>query len=384
MRYATNKIIINPQVPVKQYGHIQQVNPVSKVNDDLYARIFAIETDDIIFINVSCDVLGLSYDYTKTIRDNVRKYFNKEIYLILSATHTHYSGDTQNETFKKQLIKQISEAIKELNFNEAELTYTYKKIPYQEVGTSRISNHNALVILNLIQLYADDKEIIDIINYNCHPTILSADNTDFFSADYVGYCLSLLNNDNNIFNTFWQGAAGDVSCRFTRKDQTYNSVKELGKKLYDKIIELKKIPANHYPLNNILITEKAIPTTVDFTEIDLSSLPTNISEREKETIEVGKIIRKKLQNAERIIQKEMTLTKLDLGFIKIIFAPNELFSYYLSIVNDNNTVLVCYSNGYSPYVTPINETILTYETFWDILDKNTKQKLIDTLKEFSK
>ncbi|MDO4377839.1 MAG: hypothetical protein Q4C64_01640 [Erysipelotrichia bacterium] len=383
MRYATEKIIINPQHPVKQAGHLQQVNPVSKVNDDLSAHIFALETENNIFINISCDVLGFTYDYTEEIKKQVKNAFDKDIYLVLSATHTHYSGDTTDKTYHQQLIGQIVQAIKQLHFNDGNLSYTYRSVPYEEVGTSRISNHKALVILNLLEIFDNDQEIINIINYNCHPTILSADNTDFFSAEYVGYCLNLLNEENKCFNTFWQGAAGDVSCRFTRKGQTYDDVKELGTKLFNKIEQLKNQPATHYPLNSFTLTEKVIPVNIDLNEIDLSALPKNLSPREMETIGFGKIMRQKIQNHQRVLQKEMILTKLDLKHVKIIFAPNELFSYYLSLVNDHNTILVCYSNGYSPYVTPINEMLLTYETFLDVLDHQTKQELVDTLKNFA-
>ena len=38
MRYAFKQFVINPIEPVKQAGHIQQVDPVSEVHDDLHAR----------------------------------------------------------------------------------------------------------------------------------------------------------------------------------------------------------------------------------------------------------------------------------------------------------------------------------------------------------
>ncbi len=383
MRYAFSRIIIDPNKPVKQSGHLQQVNPISKVNDHLHARLFALEDDEKIFINISCDVLGFLYNYTTEILENIKDSFDKPVRLILSATHTHYSGDTTNTAYHEQLVAQLTQAIKELKFTTADLTYTYRKIPYQEVGTSRITNHQALVILNLVEIFDKDKLIANIINYNCHPTILSADETDFFSAEYVGYFLEKLTEKEGCFSTFLQGAAGDVSTRFTRSGQHYQDVIELATKLYEKVLELKQSKATHYSLDNFTIKEKVIETKCSFEDIDLSNLPANLSARELETIEFGKIVRSKLKEHPEKLQKEMILTRLTLGKLKIIFAPNELFSYYLSLVNDNNTILVCYSNGYSPYVTPINKTLLTYETFTDVLTKETKQQLVDTLIEFS-
>ena len=237
--------------------------------------------------------------------------------------------------------------------------------------------------LNLIEIFNNDEKIINIVNYNCHPTILSSDKTDFFSAEYVGYLLEKLSEKDGCFSTFLQGAAGDVSTRFTRNGQSYDDVSHLGDILFNKLIEMEDSKTPRLTINNFSIKEKIIKTESSFENIDLSSLPSNLSQRELETIEYGKIVRNNLKNHPENLQKEMILTRIALCDLKMIFAPNELFSYYLSIININNSVLSCYSNGYSPYVTPINETLLTYETFTDVLTKETKQKLIDTLIEFS-
>ena len=43
-------------------------------------------------------------------------------------------------------------------------------------------------------------------------------------------------------------------------------------------------------------------------------------------------------------------------------------------------LLVSYSNGYGPYVLPIDFKYITYEMFTDTLTKETKERIIETFK----
>ena len=43
-------------------------------------------------------------------------------------------------------------------------------------------------------------------------------------------------------------------------------------------------------------------------------------------------------------------------------------------------ILVSYSNGYGPYVLPIDFKYITYEMFTDTLTRQTKENIIEILK----
>ena len=43
-------------------------------------------------------------------------------------------------------------------------------------------------------------------------------------------------------------------------------------------------------------------------------------------------------------------------------------------------MLVSYSNGYGPYILPLDFEFITYEMFTDTLTRATKEKIIETLK----
>ena len=82
-----------------------------------------------------------------------------------------------------------------------------------------------------------------------------------------------------------------------------------------------------------------------------------------------------------LVNKSAILAKLSLGKDKILFYPNEIFSAYLDYINKDDTVFVSYSNGYGPYILPLDFPYITYEMFTDTLDRDTKERIIKALKE---
>ena len=122
----------------------------------------------------------------------------------------------------------------------------------------------------------------------------------------------------------------------------------------------------------------------EFTPIDLSKIRSDLSERELETIRLGQIERAKLEKKKSEIFNTLIhdaiITALELGPVKIIFFPNEIFSAYADFIDPDREILISYSNGYGPYVLPIDFAYITYEMFTDTLTRSSKEKIIDILK----
>lgn len=379
MKYQTSTIVINPDHPTTQAGHIQQTYLVDKVNDDLHARILVL-VQDITWIHISVDNLGIPLEFNKKLQSALSEYFNTNVHLTISATHSHHCASSKDELYLEELYHKLLNHMKIMELKETDnLQVSYKYEFFDKVGTSRISNSvTKNIFIQLVELYDHDKLVADLITYNTHPTILQAE-TPFFSADYPGYFLSKLNEkEPDVFHSFTQGAAGDVSTRFNRKSQDYDGVIDLATKLYDKVLELKAKPSTKSELK-LSYESIIIPLEHEFTEIDLSNIPDNITDRERQTIEYGQIMRQRLSENPENLTKEVMLSKVSFGEISYIFCPNELFSCYIDEIDVNKTILVCYSNGYSPYVTGYKSHIITYEVFTDTLTDETKLKLIAQL-----
>ena len=385
MKYSFTKININSPFPTTQCGHSCQTEKLSEFHDPLYARVSAFQNDKIWIIHYSFDLLAFDLEHRNKLEEKLQEYYqDKRIRVITSATHTHYANSVRDPEYVKYLFDLLCQETMKMEYREVhDVTTTYQRLHTTAIGKSRISAYETgLENLCLIRFYEEEKNFFNIIYYNCHPTILQA-NVPYFSAEYPGYVLHKLEeNDPDCDFTFFQGAAGDISSRFVRDGQDYDALMKLGDRLYDDILSLM----NENPEKKALTLDyKEVPIRYDheFRPIDLSRIRSDLSEREMETIRLGQIERAKLEKTANMIFgkliEEALIVSLDLGSVKIIFFPNEIFSHYMSYIDLDKEMLVSYSNGYGPYVLPIDFEYITYEMFTDTLTRETKEKIIEIL-----
>ena len=128
--------------------------------------------------------------------------------------------------------------------------------------------------------------------------------------------------------------------------------------------------------------ERTIPLSHTFAPIDMGEMPQDLSEREKLTIGYGQIMRKRLEDAPEKLKKEILLSCMDFGGVRIVFAPNEMFSWWRTQVDDSFCALVCYSNGDAPYMTGPGQYLLTYETFTDTVTDDSKQEIVRVIRQW--
>lgn len=384
MKIAYSKICINPSFPIKQAGFIQQVNPIYNFHDDLHARILAFDDGEKIAYHVSMDILGSPYEIQDSLKQELERRIKRPLSLTISATHTHFSGNQKDVRFQGEVMTKLLHAIEYLKFEEDTYSISYQCVPFTEVGTSRISNHEAKVLLQLFTIYKKEEPLFGIIVHNCHPTIHGG-LTPYFTSEYPGYATEELKRRYPHMDfTFIQGAAGDVSTRFTRPSQDYDGVIYLGNKLVNKVESLMKEEKEIKPLDNIVYDYEFLPLKHEFNPIDISNLPANLTDREIETIHVGAKVREELSHKLENLAKQVLISKLELGPYKIVFCPNEAFSSYIDNIDITKCALAGYSNGYSPYITGINDDFITYEKFTDTVTKETKEKYNAILAKFGK
>lgn len=385
MRFATARTSINPPFPVTQAGHISQVTELTEVHDNLEARLLYLENEDFIWIHASCDNLGLDISIQKRVEDELSTFFNKTTHVTVSTTHSHHCGSPRNPKYAEFVCDTIIEAAKLLIIEEVgDLEVAYSTCFFDEVGKSRISHHTSeSTAVDLFEIKKEGEVIADIIIHNVHPTILQA-NTPYFSAEYPGYMLRRMNEtEPDVFHTFIQGADGDNSTRFTRPSQDYTAVEALGEKLFVKVMEMKKEEVASFPLK-LHFESRIIPLKHEFEPIDMGTLPDDLSERELETIGFGQIMRQRLKDNPQNLKKEIMLSCVDFGSSRILFMPNEMFSWWRTQVDDSFCALGCYSNGYAPYMCGPDQHLLTYETFTDTVTRECKLNIVQLLNQWGK
>ena len=386
MKYSFKKINIESPFPTTQCGHSSQVNELFEYHDHLYARVVSFKDDNNWIFHLSMDLLAFDLTNRNIIQNYLRNYYKDEsIHVITSTTHTHYANSVRNPKYVEYLINLLKQELITMEYKDIDdVSTTYQRMHCNAVGKSRISgyetNHE---YLSLIRFYSCDDNFLNIVYYNCHPTILHA-NVPYFSSEYPGYVLKKLeDNYPSIDFTFIQGAAGDISSRFVRSGQDYQALSELGDNLYDQINGLMNQSIDKVALK-LVYKEVDLEYEHEFTPIDLSKVRQDLSERELETIKIGQQMRQKLEEKNNPIFttliKDIVIASLDIASVKLIFFPNEIFSEYMNYLDLDHQLLVSYSNGYGPYVLPIDFKHITYEMFTDTLTRKTKEKIIEIFK----
>ncbi|MBQ6560104.1 MAG: hypothetical protein IJL85_04665 [Erysipelotrichaceae bacterium] len=384
MRYAFKKINIAAPFPTRQCGHSSQTYELSDYHDPLYARVTSFKDDENWLIHFSMDLLAFDLTGRNELQDYLREYYQDDrIHVITSTTHTHYANDVRNDRYVEYLLDLLKKETVTMEYRDTgNISVSFQKRHSEAVGKSRISGYETgNEYLGLIRFYEKDQNILNLLYCNCHPTILNA-NVPYFSAEYPGYVLKKLEDTYPETDfTFIQGAAGDISSRFVRSGQDYEALKECGDRLYMEIQELFKKDVQKEPLN---LSYKEIPFAYEheFTPIDLSKMRADLSDREKETIAIGQQVRAQMESSGSPLfgapTQEIIISALDLGPVKLVFYPNEIFTEYMNHLKENE-LLVSYSNGYGPYILPPDFAYVTYEMFLDTLTRETKERLIRVL-----
>ncbi len=386
MEYAFLKIDIRSPFPTTQCGHSCQVEKLSDYHDPLYARVFALRDENVFIIHFSFDLLAFDLEHRNELQDYFRSYYQDDnLHLVTSATHTHYANSVRDPDYVKYLCDLLKKETVKLRFSKIDdVSVSFDRMHSTAIGRSRISGYETNnEYLSLIRFYQKEHNFFSILYYNCHPTILKAD-TPYFSAEYPGYVLSQLEQAcPDCDFTFLQGAAGDISSRFVRDGQDYEALRKLGDALLkDLSLLLEKEPVKH-PLR-LSYQEKEILFEHEFVPIDLSGIRSDLSKRELETIRIGQQERKKLEERNNAIFgspiDKAIVSALDLCAVRLIFFPNEIFSQYMDYTDQKHELLVSYSNGYGPYVLPIDFGFITYEMFTDTLTRKSQERIIETLK----
>jgi hypothetical protein len=112
------------------------------------------------------------------------------------------------------------------------------------IGLNRNDPEHGLVDREVLVLRVDDeagKPLAVLMNYGCHPTVLGYKNL-LFSADYPGAARAALRQVylDTLF-LYTNGASGDVSTRFTRRDQSFTEVVRMGRLLAGEVLKVMQL-----------------------------------------------------------------------------------------------------------------------------------------------
>jgi neutral ceramidase len=196
-----------------------------------------------------------------------------------------------------------------------------------------------------------------LVHFACHPTILGADNL-LISADFPGALRRALKSEiagQPPVILFANGAAGDVSTRFTRISQDYAEVERVGVGLAAGAVAAL---ANARPIDGPIRYERQTvilpPRTLTApSELERVTRSTSAAERRKaETRAQGAALLTRLVKAgPYAIRSTLDVEVWCLGDLALVAIPGELFaSLGARITGAFPTLGFGYANGYAGYL----------------------------------
>jgi neutral ceramidase len=237
-------------IPMEGYGAREQVS--QGVHDPLHAELLLFEGSSQRILLISLDLLGIRLPITEAVRAGIEQATGipaNGIMLACSHTHsgpagflpdlpglkTHSAPEYQLAVIEK-VIQAAEEAVQRLK--PVRIGWASGRV--RGIGTNRNEPLSASLDDELLILRVEDPTgtpLAVVMNYGCHPTVLGHENL-MLSADFPGATRAALQKvyPETVF-LFTNGASGDISTRFTRREQTFAEVTRIGYILAGGVLE---------------------------------------------------------------------------------------------------------------------------------------------------
>jgi len=378
-------------------GYIERVGRAVGVHDDIYLRLLALESGDACLALVSLDLLGVD-EYMASDIEKLSKILGR-CTVIAAATHTHSAPATlfrnpllsMGARFDPEYYSQFVETAKE-SFEECSSTWSELKraevyeVSIRGVATDRNNPSRTIDDRATLILFRSASGDYAILNYAMHPTVLGPEN-NLISRDLAGAAVDLVERLLNVKTLFINGAAANISTRFTRRSRTFEEVYRLGKLLAEQVAEVVRSGSGHV-INTASISAES--RRFSFRVAPKSELKRRAEE----------VYRKYRGASERVPQLEAaeflnavldllpssieaSVVKASMGDLKLYTWPGELHSdVSLSLrrrLGSGVLALACYANGYIGYVSADEGEL--YESLMQVVLEEDVRKALGFLFE---
>lgn len=247
------QIDITPPVgtPLEGYGAREGVS--RGVHDPLVAQLLLLKSDETQVALICLDLLGVGSAFTHRVRDGIEEATGvPREGILLACSHTHAGPAGYIDELPGLPVSSDPELqrITSRQLTGAAIWAQQKLEParlgvgkgiVEGIGRNRNDPEHGAVDEELVLLRVDDVEgrpMAVMMNYGCHPTVLGYQNL-LISADFPGAARSALRKvfPRTVFS-FTNGASGDVSTRFTRREQTFTEVERMGNMLAGEVLKV--------------------------------------------------------------------------------------------------------------------------------------------------
>ncbi len=379
------EIDITPPVGSGFDGYSARQGTSLGVHDPLLAQLLLLRLGNAQIVLISLDLLGVGLAFTQWVRDGIQQAIGvPSECTLLACSHTHSGAagfmpaqpglsQYQDLDLQHQVADRLIGAAIWAQGRVQPARLGVGRGRLDGIGLNRNDPEKGLVDTGVTVLLVQDeggKPLAVMLNYGCHPTVLGYQNL-FFSADYPGAARSTLRKiyPDTVF-LYTNGASGDVSTRFTRRDQSFAEVERMGRILAGETLKLMQT----------IITQPAAKLGGQVSPVELKFRqfpPPDVTQRELERLQAKLETLKAAQAPHGEIRRAITRVEgatgqallakelagrsnnqsqihiLEIGGLSLVGLPGEPFTRtVLDIKNQSPypyTAVVSYANDYQGY-----------------------------------
>lgn len=388
----------------------------SRVNDDLYATAVAFSDGKTKTVVITLDVVYISNSmYDAIIKDIVAKTGLPKENIYIHSTHNHsspnyvlaeQSTDTAAKKWRTDVIAKVPVAAKNAldDLKNAEI-YTGSSYTSGLNMVRRSGYHQATdTQLQVIRFVREGAKDIVLANWQAHPA--SSVNSGAITADYIGEFRRLVEQKNDVYFAYFNGANGNLNVNIRGNYATsLEGVKSVGVSLADKLNTILASSNIMKKVNSGSVEVRETVCAVDIAPVD-SAMKSKVLELYSqgnvnnssaqsiglESVYVLRALKSRIDlTANGASTQDIKLWALSFGDVAFVFAPYEMFDDNgVQIKKDSpfKTTFICTvsgggNNGYIPSEGEFGKNI--YEVSVCLYSKGTGEKLADsfvnTLKE---
>jgi hypothetical protein len=396
---------ITPELPCWLGGYAARGAPAQAIHDPLYARALALGSVTSPFILIMCDLLAISDELLHEARRRSELLLPGSIVWV-GATHTHSGpaippssfipangtaslqqfgvdlsmpeqGAHMVERIVSALVQAAQDAVVRMHMVEA----AWVSAQTHEVVTNRdhpgIGEDTSLDLLCLYEISqgqpvpAQRLQLPAAVvgSFPCHPTVMGAENLKV-SADLPGAFRRQLRAlcGTTIWVMLTTGAAGDMSTRYTRHDQSFQELERLGGLLAQQAFEMW---AHIRPLQLasglacVTAVEPAMKSPEDADALELHAMTVQAEMQKElqagnaahartlETILQGIQAAKRAVVEQPAVPRRVELSTIIFGELALLAVPGELYNRLGVEIKRKvagPVLLLGYTNGYVGYL----------------------------------
>lgn len=379
MRIGFWKEDITPPIGVELGGYAGY-RPCTGIHDPLWCRCVVLEQHGRRYALVQMDLMCVDEPFCARLALTLAPLGITRERLLATAIHTHsapcgvvpgkgrlgnislpgYPGDESYLLYLDRVLTAAYIAVEKAVALLEDFRVRVGTGPAPTVGSERHTGEMLNVMLTAVQLQTACGRKCILYNFPCHPTVMGPDNREV-TADFAAGIEEQLDADVAIF---LNGAGGDISTRYTRKNQTFSECHRMGAMAADAIRAVLldsqyRTPEELTGIREQFAMEVRPVESVEEAEKRLKELTEDAAKALAEGADAGTIrtLKSYVEGAGINLQFAKGLGKLrqilldlcvfSFAGVKFVTIPGELFS---TLLPDSAACVIGYANGYNLYI----------------------------------